>query len=167
MTETYLKIDSATQTQTYYIKLANYKPLPENLNVTIRIPFSKTNDALVVPKSSIVTNVTQDSFWVMKLINDTTAVKENINKGIENDSIVQVLNSHLKPGNKIILSGAYGLPDTAKVEIRKMKNFYVTYKGPIAVILILILLGGIYSLLNIQSGLFPDITFPKDQNNCR
>ncbi len=42
-----------------------------------------------------------------------------------------------------------------------MKNFYVTFKGPIAVILILILLGGIYSLLNIQSGLFPDITFPK------
>ena len=42
-----------------------------------------------------------------------------------------------------------------------MKNFYVTYKGPIAVILILILLGGVYSLINIQSGLFPDITFPK------
>ena len=42
-----------------------------------------------------------------------------------------------------------------------MKNFYVTYKGPITVILILILLGGIYSLLNIQSGLFPNITFPK------
>ncbi len=42
-----------------------------------------------------------------------------------------------------------------------MKNFYVTYKGPIAVILIIILLGGLYSLLNIQSGLFPDITFPK------
>ncbi len=42
-----------------------------------------------------------------------------------------------------------------------MNNFYVRYKGPIAVILLLILLGGIYALLNIQSGLFPDITFPK------
>ena len=42
-----------------------------------------------------------------------------------------------------------------------MKNFYVTYKGPIAVILIIILLSGLYALLNIQSGLFPDITFPK------
>ena len=42
-----------------------------------------------------------------------------------------------------------------------MNNFYVKYKGPISVILILILLGGTYSLLNIQSGLFPDITFPK------
>jgi heavy metal efflux system protein len=42
-----------------------------------------------------------------------------------------------------------------------MTNFYVRYKSPIAVILIIILLGGIYALLNIQSGLFPDITFPK------
>ena len=42
-----------------------------------------------------------------------------------------------------------------------MNNFYVRYKGPIAVILLLILLGGLYALLNIQSGLFPDITFPK------
>ena len=42
-----------------------------------------------------------------------------------------------------------------------MKNFYVKYKSPIAVILLIILLGGVYSLLNIQSGLFPDITFPK------
>ncbi len=74
---------------------------------------------LVLPKSSLVTNVTQDSFWVMKLINDTTAVKINVTRGIENDSVVQILNSNLKPDDKIILSGAYGLPDTAKVEIVK------------------------------------------------
>ena len=67
----------------------------------------------------LITNVTQDSFWVMKLINDTTAVKINITRGIENDSVVQILNSNLKPDDKIILSGAYGLPDTAKVEIKK------------------------------------------------
>ena len=42
-----------------------------------------------------------------------------------------------------------------------MNNFFVTYKGPLAVILLIIFLGGIYSLSNIQSSLFPDITFPK------
>ena len=112
-------VDSATQTQTYYLKLINYKPLPENLNVTVKISFNKSNDVLVLPKACIVTNVTQDSFWVMKLINDSTAVKNNITKGIENDSVVQILNSNLKPDDKIILSGAYGLPDTVKVEIQK------------------------------------------------
>ena len=42
-----------------------------------------------------------------------------------------------------------------------MNNFYVKYKSPIAVILIIILLGGVYSFLHIQSALFPNITFPK------
>jgi len=42
-----------------------------------------------------------------------------------------------------------------------MNNYYLKYKSPIAAILILILLGGIYSLFNIKTGLFPDITFPK------
>ena len=42
-----------------------------------------------------------------------------------------------------------------------MNNFYVKYKSPVAVILFIILCGGIYALINIQSDLFPDITFPK------
>jgi CzcA family heavy metal efflux pump len=42
-----------------------------------------------------------------------------------------------------------------------MTNFYVKYKTPITVILVIILLSGIYSLFNIQTGLFPNITFPK------
>ena len=42
-----------------------------------------------------------------------------------------------------------------------MKKFYTDFKGPVAAILFFIILGGIYSLVNIQTGLFPDITFPK------
>jgi CzcA family heavy metal efflux pump len=42
-----------------------------------------------------------------------------------------------------------------------MKKFYTEYKGPIAALLFFILVGGVYSLTNIQTGLFPDITFPK------
>lgn len=42
-----------------------------------------------------------------------------------------------------------------------MNNYYLKYKSPIAAILFIILLGGVYSLLNIKTGLFPDITFPK------
>ena len=110
-------VDSVTQTQSYFIKLIKYKTLPENLNVTVRIPFNKSNDVLVLPKSSIVTNVTQDSFWVMKLIDDSTAVKVTIKKGIENDSLVQILSPSFSPDERIITSGAYGLPDSSKVEI--------------------------------------------------
>ena len=42
-----------------------------------------------------------------------------------------------------------------------MKHFFVQYKSPIAALIVLILLGGIYSLNKMQTGLFPEITFPK------
>ena len=42
-----------------------------------------------------------------------------------------------------------------------MKKFYTDFKGPVSAILFFIILGGVYSLTNIQTGLFPDITFPK------
>ncbi|MBZ0201001.1 MAG: efflux RND transporter permease subunit, partial [Ignavibacteriaceae bacterium] len=42
-----------------------------------------------------------------------------------------------------------------------MNNFYLKYKAPIAAILIFILIGGVYALLNLPIGLFPNITFPK------
>ena len=42
-----------------------------------------------------------------------------------------------------------------------MNNFYTKFKSPIAAILVFILLGGIYSLVKLKTGLFPDITFPK------
>ncbi len=73
----------------------------------------------MLPKSAVITNVTQDSFWTMKLINDSTAVRSNFLKGIEKDSLVQVINSNLTPNDRVISEGSYGLPDTAKVEIKK------------------------------------------------
>ena len=112
-------VDAATQTQTFLIKLRSYKTLPENLNVIVNIPFRSYKDATVVPKSAVVSNVTEDSFWIMKLLNDTTAVKVDIQKGIETDSLVQILSPKLNLSDRIISSGSYGLPDTAKVEVIK------------------------------------------------
>ena len=42
-----------------------------------------------------------------------------------------------------------------------MNKFYINYKGPVAAIILFILIGGAVSFLNIPTGLFPDITFPK------
>lgn len=112
-------VDQDTQTQIYLIKLHNQKTLPENLNVIVKIPFSSFRNATVIPLISILTDVTQDHFWIMKLLNDTTAVRINIKKGIESDSIVQVLSPPLNTSDRIVTTGSYGLPDTAKVQIVK------------------------------------------------
>ncbi len=112
-------VDPATQTQTYFVKVNKPEDLPENLNLIVKIPYQEFKSTTALPKSSLVSNVTEDSFWIMKLINDTTAVRVNIKKGIENDSLAQIIKPELDTADKIILSGAYGLPDTAKVEIVK------------------------------------------------
>ena len=42
-----------------------------------------------------------------------------------------------------------------------MKNFFVTHKNPVTVVLVIIMLGGLFSYSRLQSALFPEITFPK------
>lgn len=42
-----------------------------------------------------------------------------------------------------------------------MKNFHSSYKYPLLILGILLLAGGFFSYLNLKTGLFPNITFPK------
>ena len=112
-------VDQASQTQTYLIRLSQTGNVPENLNVIVKIPVQTFSNALTVPKSALMTDETQSKFWVMKLINDSTAVKVNVGKGIENNSVVQLLDNNLTKDDRIVSEGAFGLPDTAKVLIRK------------------------------------------------
>jgi CzcA family heavy metal efflux pump len=42
-----------------------------------------------------------------------------------------------------------------------MKNFFITYKNPLTVIIALVLLGGGFVYSRLQTSLFPEITFPK------
>jgi multidrug efflux pump subunit AcrB len=42
-----------------------------------------------------------------------------------------------------------------------MKNFFVKYKSPLAVVMAIIIMGGLFAYRKLQSSLFPEITFPK------
>jgi len=42
-----------------------------------------------------------------------------------------------------------------------MKNFFITYKNPLSVLIALVLMGGVYVYTKLQTSLFPEITFPK------
>ena len=42
-----------------------------------------------------------------------------------------------------------------------MRNFFATYKNPITVVIVIILLGGVFAYSKMQTSLFPEITFPK------
>jgi Fe-S cluster assembly iron-binding protein IscA len=110
-------IDPLNQTQKFILTMNEKVDLPANLNVDVQVPVKSFSDAVSLPKSAVMSNETQTEFWVMKMLNDSTAVKLDIKKGIETDSLVQVLEPKLEGNERFVTDGAYGLPDTAKVSI--------------------------------------------------
>lgn len=110
-------VDTAAQTQGVVIKINGDKQIPENLVAKARVIRTSKQNTASLPKSAVLTNETQTEFWVMKLINPTTAVKVPITKGIEVGDRVEILSPKFSPQDKIVATGNYGLPDTAKVKI--------------------------------------------------
>jgi len=112
-------VDEANQTQTVLIKPETSRLIPENLNLLVFLIKEKHDMTMLVSKSSLMTDETQSEFWVMKIDSGDTAVKIPVAKGIENDSIAEIISSDLKVNDLIISEGAYGLPDSTIVSIVK------------------------------------------------
>jgi len=113
------ELDSASQTQRIFIKIKQTINLPENLVAKAVLIKNKVLKAVTVPKQAILSDENQATFWVMKMINNTTAVRVNIKKGIEKGDRVQIIEPQLTESDRILLTGNYGLADTAKVSIQK------------------------------------------------
>lgn len=112
-------VDTLSQTQGIVIKVNNTHPIPENLVAKATIIKTAKSSAPSLPKSAVLSNETQTEFWVMKLINDTIAIKTTIRKGIESGGRIEILSPAFKPSDRVIVTGNYGLADTAKVKIVK------------------------------------------------
>jgi multidrug efflux pump subunit AcrA (membrane-fusion protein) len=110
-------VDTVSQTQGVVLKINTSQQIPENLVAKARIVKSAKNNTASLPKSAILANETQTEFWVMKLINPTTAVKVPVKEGIQSGDRVEILSPQFLPQDKIVVTGNYGLPDTAKVKI--------------------------------------------------
>jgi multidrug efflux pump subunit AcrA (membrane-fusion protein) len=110
-------VDTAAQTQGVVIKTGSNNTIPENLVAKARVVRTSKQNTASLPKEAILTNEAQTEFWVMKLINPTTAVKVPVTKGIEVDDRVEILSPKFLPQDKIVVTGNYGLADTAKVKI--------------------------------------------------
>jgi hypothetical protein len=110
-------VDPVSQTQQIYFKLKKFALLPENLNVIVKIPNKQKQHTIILPKNVVLTNETQDKFWIFKVTNDSLAVKIPVKKGLENNNDVEILTPILKITDKIVDRGGYGLPDSTKVKI--------------------------------------------------
>jgi biotin carboxyl carrier protein len=112
-------VDAAAQTQNYIISVNTSRLIPENLLAKVIFVKSSKQNVQTLPKEAILTDETQNNFWVMKLLNDTTAIKITIKKGIETNENVEILEPQFSGKDLILVSGNYGLPDTAKIHVVK------------------------------------------------
>lgn len=110
-------VDSASQTQRFAIRANTNESIPEGLVAKIRVLKVGKSNAISLPKAAILTNETEEEFWVMKLINDTTAVKTPIEKGLEVGDRVEIISPKFAETDRVITVGNYGLADTAKIKI--------------------------------------------------
>jgi multidrug efflux pump subunit AcrA (membrane-fusion protein) len=110
-------VDSASQTQNVVIRVNTNTAIPENLIAKVRILRTARPKAQSLPRSALLTDETESNFWVMKLLDSTTAVKVPVKKGFETADRVEVLSPIFDPDDKILVTGNYGLPDTAKVKV--------------------------------------------------
>lgn len=107
----------ASQTVRVILEPRLPEPIPENLMARVKIIRSLKNKVLILPKSSVLSDEIMKNFWVMKLVNDTMAVKVPVTVGITGADSVEIVSPVFLPADRIISSGNYGLGDTAVVSI--------------------------------------------------
>lgn len=110
-------VDPGSQTQSIILKVNSNHSIPENLIATVKVVKSDKANSYSVPKSALLADETQTEFWVMKMINDSTAVKTPVKKGIETNERVEIVAPVFSATDKILVSGNFGLSDTARVNI--------------------------------------------------
>lgn len=114
-----IQANTGLQTIPYMAMPEMNRYIPENLITTANLVTYINNDATLLPKTAVLSDELMQKFWVMKLVNDTTAIKVPVTIGTQNDSLVEIKNPILNGNDKILVSGNYGLSDTALVKVLK------------------------------------------------
>jgi multidrug efflux pump subunit AcrA (membrane-fusion protein) len=115
-------VDPVSQTQNFVVRILQPYAIPENLVAKVEFVKYQKSSAISLPREAIVTNETQSEFWIVKMADSITAVRVPIEKGIETSGRIEILSPALNPGDIILLTGNYGLPDTAKVSIKNQQE---------------------------------------------
>ena len=110
-------VDPTAQTQSFIIRVNTNKQIPENLIAKVNLVKVQKTNTLSLSKAAVLSDEVQSNFWVMKMIDSITAIKVPVQRGLETNAAVEIVAPAFKTTDSILLTGNYGLPDTAKVMI--------------------------------------------------
>lgn len=109
---------SPGQSEVYLVRPNNPQGvIPENLIVQVRLTQTKRPNAQTLPTPCVLADETLHHFWVMKLVNDSTAIKIPVTLGVQNPDKIEIKTPVFGPNDRILSAGNYGLADTAKVKL--------------------------------------------------
>jgi multidrug efflux pump subunit AcrA (membrane-fusion protein) len=111
-------LDPNSTTVEIWVEADNPKgELQPGTSVGVSIVAQTIPNALVVPDSAILTGADGETH-VMVVRPDGRAYSQTVKTGIQQGPLIQVL-SGLKPGQEVVVGGAYGLPDKIKVKVTR------------------------------------------------
>lgn len=118
-------VDPVSQTQRFVLNVpaANGgRSIPENLIARVLWTKSIRPQAVSLPKAAVLTDEMQHEWWVMQLVDDSTAVKVPVRKGLESGDRVEIVAPKFGKDDRILISGNFGMPDTAHVMVLEQEN---------------------------------------------
>ncbi len=110
-------VDPVSQTLKIYIRVPDAGKVPEGLTARVYLPLKTKNNTQVLPRAAVLANETETEFWIMKLINDSTAVKVPITPGVQNRDSIEVVSPEFSKADRILTSGNYAVPDTLLIKV--------------------------------------------------
>ena len=111
---------SPGQSEVYLVRPTNPPGvIPENLIVQVRLTQTRQPNAQTLPAACVLADETLHHFWVMKLVNDSTAVKVPVTLGVQNHTEIEIKTPVFGPRDRILSAGNYGLADTAHVKLTR------------------------------------------------
>ena len=93
-----------------------HQELKPGTSVHISMLAQTIPDALTVPASAVLTE-SDGTTSVMVIGNDERAHQRDVKTGVRQDNQVQIV-SGLKAGERVVTTGAYGLPDNTRVQLQ-------------------------------------------------
>lgn len=91
--------------------------LPEGMNVkAILTSAGKAESVLLLPKAAVQSDETLTEHWVMRLADDSTAIKVPVETGNSTADSIEIYGP-LTPTDRIVLTGGYALADSSKIII--------------------------------------------------
>ncbi len=110
------QIDETSQSIKILAGINTNQFLPENMIVKVLIDKSNKQQTQVLSKKCLQTDALMTKFWLMKLINDSTAVQIPVTIGNQTYDKVEILSPKFNDKDLFISEGAYGLSDTVLIE---------------------------------------------------